>query len=789
VSTTSNDTFETETLTTKNTSRRVVTRKLTETGLVDCTSASVKVGDIIEVHANQRIPADLVLLYTNDVSGTVFIRTDQLDGETDWKLRKPIATTQALVAAKKNLRVVPGAVQCNPPSKLIYEFIGVYEGDDGKKEPLDLENTMWANTVLCSGKILGLIIFTGKETRMAMNSKDAREKRGSLDLELNVLSKVLFIFMTILSILIVLASGTHENLLFFTIKFILLTSSIIPISLRVNLDFSKIVFSYKISNDPRMPGALARNSEIPEELGRIQFILSDKTGTLTQNEMIFKNLSLEQNQFKDEDIDELRKILKSECTKEKGPMPDVFRRMQETRDKGKTVKRVSDKVVRDMLTAIAVCHNVTPVDEDGVKTYQASSPDEVALVKLAESVGLSLEFRDQKTMKLKNAIGAEENYEILENFPFSSETKRMGIVVRHKETNRLIFYLKGADVALVNKVPEIQKGFLQDECENLAREGLRTLVITQRALTESEYQDWKKVYYAAQISSNRAENTKAAIEQLEKGMDFLGITGVEDKLQEDVRVSIESIRNAGIQFWMLTGDKIETACCIAISTSLKTPQQDFFIMRDMTDTQTMERKLNEFGNNINNQRDQVLVIDGQSIHTVTEYNESMFFSLACRVTSVICCRCSPTQKAYITEKIKHYTGKKTLGIGDGGNDVGMILSADVGVGIVGKEGKQAALASDFSIYKFKHVTNLLLWHGRNSYKRGAVMAQFVIHRGLIISIMQMYFSIMFYYVAIPLFNGFLMLGYGTVFTMLPVFSLVGSFLTRFSTRMSTTTLR
>lgn len=190
--------------------------------------------------------------------------------------------------------------------------------------------------------------------------------------------------------------------------------------------------------------------------------------------------------------------------------------------------------------------------------------------------------------------------------------------------------------------------------------------------------------------------------------------------------------------------------------------------------QSIERKLNEFGNNINNRRDQVLVIDGQSIHTVTEYNESMFFTLACRVTSVICCRCSPTQKAYITDRIKHYTGAKTLGIGDGGNDVGMILTADVGVGIVGKEGKQAALSSDFSIMKFKHVTNLLLWHGRNSYKRGAVMAQFVIHRGLFVSIMQIYFSLMFYYVPLPMYGGFLILGYGTVFTMLPVFSLVHS---------------
>ena len=194
----------------------------------------------------------------------------------------------------------------------------------------------------------------------------------------------------------------------------------------------------------------------------------------------------------------------------------------------------------------------------------------------------------------------------------------------------------------------------------------------------------------------------------------------------------------------------------------------------MTDVQSVERKLNEFGNNINNQRDQVLVIDGQTIHTVVQSFEKMFFTLACRVSAVICCRCSPTQKAFITEKIKFYTDKKTLGIGDGGNDVGMILTADVGVGIVGKEGKQAALSSDFSIYKFKHLTNLLLWHGRNSYKREAVMAQFVIHRGLIISIMQIYFSIIYYWVAIPLFNGFLILGYSTLFTMLPVFSLVDS---------------
>lgn len=746
-------------------------RKLTENGLVEVTSAQLKVGDIVEVVANQRIPADLVLLYTNDLSGAVFIRTDQLDGETDWKLRKPVPSTQAYVVSKKNVRLLPGAITRFGPNREIYEFIGTFEADSGQKDPLDLENTMWANTVLCSGKILGLVIFAGKETRMSMNSKEPREKRGSLDLELNFLSKCLFTAMTVVAFLTTAGSGTTENWIFMTVKFILLTSSIIPISLRVNLDFSKLVFSYRINTDPHIEGALARNSEIPEELGRIQFILSDKTGTLTQNEMIFKNLSLEQDNFTEDDLEKIRKILEQECSKEVGPMGDVFRRLQEGRTGN--FRRSGEKLTRDIITAIALCHNITPVMDEGVKTYQASSPDEIALVKLAESVGVILEHRDMKTITIRTPSKRDEIYDILENFPFSSETKRMGILLRNKETGRLIFYLKGADVVLINKVPERMRGFLGDSCETLARQGLRTLIITQKAVKEEDYKAWKAMFLEAQLSANRAENTRKVIELLEKDMEFLGITGVEDKLQVDVRVSIESIRNAGIQFWMLTGDKIETAMCIAISTSLKTNQQEFFVMRDMSDVQIIERRLVEFGNHLNKSRDlTVLVIDGQSISTVTKYNEEMFFSLACKVPTVIACRCSPTQKAYITDRIKFYTKKKTLGIGDGGNDVGMILTADVGVGIVGKEGKQAALASDFSINRFKDVVNLLLWHGRNSYRRGAVMAQFVIHRGLIISIMQIYFSVMYHFSAVPQFGGFLMLGYGTIFTMFPVFSLV-----------------
>ena len=167
-----------------------------------------------------------------------------------------------------------------------------------------------------------------------------------------------------------------------------------------------------------------------------------------------------------------------------------------------------------------------------------------------------------------------------------------------------------------------------------------------------------------------------------------------------------------------------------------------------------------------------LVIDGPSLQICLDHFEREFIELACQAPSVICCRCSPTQKADIVRLMKFYTGKRAAAIGDGGNDVSMIQAADVGMGIVGKEGKQASLAADFSINQFSYCARLMLWHGRNSYKRSARLSQFVIHRGLIISIIQAVFSALFFFAAIPIYNGWLMVGYATFYTMFPVFSLV-----------------
>ena len=616
--------------------------KLTKTGEISLTSAEISVGDLIKIHQNERIPADMVLIYTSDKSKTIFLRTDQLDGETDWKLRKPVQLTQEMNDVKRFINDTAHII-ADPPNKEIYKFEGNFVMkvmNSEKKESLSLEQTMWANTVLASSMAIGVVIYTGNETRAQKNSSQPETKFGALDLEINAISKALFIFMGFCAVVIVGMNGFEGPLsvnLINIFRFVLLLSSIIPISLRVNLDFAKIVYSFNISNDSNIPGTIARNSTIPEELGRIQFLFTDKTGTLTKNEMVFKQICFESGVFTYETVDQISAILLDECKKSNGPLKDYEDNLVNASNlegnQKRRFRRKGNCVIRDCITALGVCHNVTPVYDNQIKEYQASSPDEVALVKFADSLGIKLESRTQNTMTILNAADKKEEYEILANFPFSSETKRMGILVKHVESNRLIFYLKGAEVVMEEKVQENSQGFLRENCESLASSGLRTLVISQKYLTWDEYETWKRKYeFAKTEMENREEKVRMVVEQLEKSMEFLAVTGVEDKLQDDVSEAIESLRNAGVKIWMLTGDKVETATCIAISTGLKTKEDKLFFMKEMKDSKDIEAALNEFEEKTKT----ILVIDGVTLTRVLNPDiEKSFFDIASKVSNYI----------------------------------------------------------------------------------------------------------------------------------------------------------
>ena len=174
--------------------------KVTINGIEKIASKDIKTGDIIQLDKNERVPADMVFLHTSDKSKTIFLRTDQLDGETDWKLRKPVATTQELNDVRKLINEDYSLV-VDPPTKHIYQFKGVFMMQIGsneanvKKEGLSLEQTLWANTIIASTNATGIVIYTGRETRTQKNNSEPQPKFGSIDLEINAISKLLFVFM------------------------------------------------------------------------------------------------------------------------------------------------------------------------------------------------------------------------------------------------------------------------------------------------------------------------------------------------------------------------------------------------------------------------------------------------------------------------------------------------------------------------------------------------------------------------------------------------------------------
>ena len=791
-------------------------------------SRDIKVGDILKLEKNQRVPADVIILQTrlaesgalegspiDEVSTKpateTFIRTDQLDGETDWKLRLPSALSQGLLLRDlAKLRISAGA-----PDKKVNDFAGkieseshqalpydphvvsetlatdqTAEGIDGEaianapaptSAPLTIDNTAWANTVMASNTIVyAAVIYTGRQTRSAMSTSPSRSKTGLLEVEINNLTKILCVMTLSLSIILVALEGFEPSIdkpwYVAIMIYLILFSTIIPISLRVNLDMGKTVYAYFIERDQGIPDTVVRTSTIPEDLGRIEYLLSDKTGTLTQNEMQLKKIHVGTVAYAGDAMEEVVTHVHQAF----GQGSESEKSTVGASSNTKTRREIGVRV-RDLVVALSLCHNVTPTSEEIsgelVTSYQASSPDEIAIVEFTESVGLRLLQRDRERIVIQSVESEKVviRAEIKDVFPFTSESKRMGIILQMtmdtadgQTSDEIWFFQKGADTVMASIVAT--NDWLDEETANMAREGLRTLVVGRRKLSLEQYNAFSAAYKEASLALHNREAGIAAVVEthLEHDLELLGVTGVEDRLQKDVKPSLELLRNAGVKIWMLTGDKVETARCVAISARLVARGQQIYTMTKLGRKAAAQDGLDM----IRNRTDSCLLIDGESLAVMLTHFRQQFITVAVRLPAVIACRCSPTQKAEVASLIRKHTKKRVCCIGDGGNDVSMIQAADVGIGIVGKEGRQASLAADFSITQFCHLTKLLVWHGRNSYKRSAKLGQFVIHRGLIIAVCQTMYNIAGHFDPKGLFKDWLLVGYATIYTTAPVFSLV-----------------
>ncbi|RLN16666.1 hypothetical protein C2845_PM02G14430 [Panicum miliaceum] len=809
----------------------------------------LQVGDIVRIKQDGYFPADLLFLSSTNPDGVCYIETANLDGETNLKIRKALERTWDFVTPEK-ASGFKGEVQCEQPNNSLYTFTGNLIVDK-QTIPLSPNQLLLRGCSLRNTEyIVGAVIFTGHETKVMMNSMNVPSKRSTLEKKLDKL--ILALFATLFSMCVIgaIGSGVFINEKYFYLglrgkvedqfnpknrfvvtiltMFTLITlySTIIPISLYVSIEMIKFIQCTQfINNDLHMyhaesdTPALARTSNLNEELGQVEYIFSDKTGTLTRNLMEFFKCSIggemygtgiteiekggaERAGIKIDDDEGKRS---ASAVHEKGFNFDDARIMR-----GAWRNEPNPEACKEFFRCLAICHTVLPEGEETPEkiTYQAASPDEAALVAAAKNFGFFFYRRTPTTVMVREShverMGSIQDvpYEILNVLEFNSTRKRQSVVCRFPN-GRLVLYCKGADNVVYERLADgnhVMKKTSREHLEQFGSAGLRTLCLAYRDLSREQYEIWNEKFVQAKSSlRDRDKKLDEVAELIEKDLILIGCTAIEDKLQEGVPTCIETLSAAGIKIWVLTGDKMETAINIAYACSLVNNDTKQFIISSETDAireaedrgdpveiarvikDSVKQSLKSFHEEARHslistpERKMALIIDGRCLMYALDPTlrvDLLGLSLICH--SVVCCRVSPLQKAQVTSLVKKGARKITLSIGDGANDVSMIQAAHVGIGISGQEGMQAVMASDFAIAQFRFLTDLLLVHGRWSYLRLCKVITYFFYKNLTFTLTQFWFTFQTGFSGQRFYDDWNQSLYNVIFTALPVI-IVGLF--------------
>ncbi|KAF2763858.1 putative phospholipid-transporting ATPase [Teratosphaeria nubilosa] len=780
-------------------------RVLRGTGFQDVRWIDIKVGDIIRVQSEEPFPADLVLLASSEPEGLCYIETANLDGETNLKIKQAIPETSYLVSSAELARL-GGRVRSEQPNSSLYTYeatLTMQAGGGERELPLapdqlllrgaTLRNTPWVH---------GIVVFTGHETKLMRNATATPIKRTNVEKRVNIqilmLGGVLIALSIISSVGDVVVRATIGSKLWFldysttnyasqffsdVFTYWILYSNLVPISLFVTVEIIKYYQAFLISSDLDIyypetdTPANCRTSSLVEELGQVEYIFSDKTGTLTCNMMEFRQCSIGGVQYAD-DVPEDRRVMNGDET-EQGIYD--FKALERHRQHN---WRGGKMGIEQFLTLLSTCHTVIPetnAEKPGVIKYQAASPDEGALVEGAVVMGYRFVARRPKSVTIMTPDGNEEEYELLAVCEFNSTRKRMSCIYRCPD-GKIRCYTKGADTVILERLGQrdeiVEKTLLH--LEEYAAEGLRTLCLAYREVPEGEFREWWDIFNTAQttVSGNRAEELDKAAELIEHHFTLLGATAIEDKLQDGVPDTIHTLQTAGIKVWVLTGDRQETAINIGMSCKL--------ISEDMTLLIINEENSDATRNNIQKKLDAIrsqhagnvemetlaLVIDGKSLTYALEKDmEKMFLDLAVMCKAVICCRVSPLQKALVVKLVKRHLKAILLAIGDGANDVSMIQAAHIGIGISGVEGLQAARSADVSIAQFRFLRKLLLVHGSWSYQRISKVILYFYYKNTALFITQFWYSFQNAFSGQVIYESWTLSFFNVIFTVMPPFVL------------------
>ena len=797
---------------------------------VDVKWADIIIGDFIHLKSRELIPSDCIIISVAEKidppTGICYVETKSLDGETNLKIKNAIPCTMKKVRNSQDISsIMIGEVTMEHPNKDINNFVGKINLRNMETERVGKENVMLRGCVVRNTDwIIGLVVNTGHDTKIMMSSTETKAKTSNLESQAS--RQIGRIVMLLALICIGGATGSTvwnsvnniENAWYLNMKksttfgywitmffyYFLLHASFIPVSLYVSMALTRSFQSYFMNNDldmyyePTDTPALVRTMTLNEELGQISHVFSDKTGTLTCNIMDFRKMSINGVSY-GQGITEIGRaawkmlgkdvppeVLAGEAKARKNcaniPHVTFYCPKYEQEMKTNSEQKVA---IRDFFKYLAICHDVIPEKIDGKLKLSASNPDDEAFVCASAFFGYEFCDRTEKSVVIKIAHEKkDEEIEMLETIAFTSARKRMSVIIRDSDGTIKII-TKGADSAIIPRLASGQDALFKsttDQLQQYSLEGLRCLLIGYALISEETYNGWKDRYKNACTNLEEVAKKDKSLpnlidqlqDEIERNMSLLGVTAIEDRLQEGVPDCIETLAQAGVNIWMLTGDKEETAINIAVACNLIRPTEfmDHIIVNPKTcpDRKTMYNLLCSECKKVDDDmmtmkahqiKPRALIIDGEALSLVfpqenpkagnsaTQSTDDRLiadlrtklleFSLHCK--AVVGNRFAPDQKKLIVHMVK--VGRpetRCLSIGDGANDVAMIQEAHIGVGIKGEEGVQAVNAADFAIAQFRYLSILMLKHGRYNYIRMSYLVCYMFYKNVFMSMAHWWFN-------------------------------------------------
>ena len=762
-------------------------------------------GDLIKLQREDEMPCDTIILRTSNTNGYCYIDTKNLDGETNLKDRSCNEMFKDL--SDEQTEELNGEIIAHAPDEHMHSFeASMITGND--EVNLSLKNVILKGCVLKNTDfIIGVVCYTGRNTKIMQNSKSPKVKTSNVLITMNKLLYSMFVFD--LSICLIFSgmsvywlkskgedytyiypdqefNSTFIQLILNFLTYIVAYSHMIPISLYVALEIVKISQAKLIKYDNDMfdftimKEAECKATELIEELGQVEFIFSDKTGTLTQNVMVLKRAYIN---------NKIYGTFQEEDEKAKFTINGDANPAQKVRSNDESFKD-DKKAILEFFYLLAVCHEVFPekTEQRGL-VYQGASPDDIALVEGARQFGIEFNNKDFSDLIIMNEIeNFEKRFEILAILPFNSDRKRMSAIARDKDTGVVKIFTKGQDTKMFERcsLDVIQHEEISKVIFTFAKEGLRVLVLASKVLDDEFLDSWLEKYNLAVKTASGMEEVE---DEIEKELEFVGCTAIEDKLQEGVPEAIMTLLNCGIRVWVLTGDKQTTALEIAKSCNLVNDNNMFVQNLSSSSKAEVTAKIDNFlaqfgipsipkdvdvalvSKNIKKikSKDLSVIVDGMTLKEILDDQElkDKFFSLSLVAKSVVCCSVSPKQKSSIVGLAKNNGKWITLSIGDGANDVPMIMEAHIGVGIAGKEGTQAVRSSDFAIGQFRFLEKLLLIYGRNGYTKVSKFICYYFYKNMILIFAEILFPVFNGYSGQIFFADYLSVMYNAFFTSWP----------------------